>query len=151
MSFIRINDERTKLSSITSYCEMQNMSAEDEARLTPLERAEYEAKRHALAIFCDHPQQNTRSIQTFPTQEALQEALARLDAALPHHHRMNEWRMNLANVVRVRPETDHDGRPLIILSTPHSHVYVREEDATKRTELLAQIDAKLEQMYSRDI
>ncbi len=148
MDFIRINDERVKISNITSYCEMQFMISDEElASMPSYRREELEAQRYALSIFCDGPRQNERAHCTFKNQEELNAALARLDAALPKFFRANEWRTNLANVVCVSITTEEeDGSTSVLLRTPFSVIHVRANDETKRNELLARIDSALESL-----
>jgi hypothetical protein len=148
MDFIRINDERVKISNITSYCEMQFMITDEELADMPAYRRErLESQRYALSIFCDGPRQNERAHCIFKDQEELDAALARLDAALPKFFRANEWRTNIANVVRVSVTTEEDdGSTSILLHTPLSVIHVRENDETKRNELLARIDSTLESL-----
>lgn len=148
MDFIRINDNRVKLSHITSYCEMQNRISEEELASAPAHvRERYEKLRYSLSIFCDGAR-NSQVRGIFNSEEELQAALARLDAALPKFFRVDEWRVNLSQIVSLGVENDPDeeDQKTILLHTERSTIHVRAHEEQKRNEILARIDAALESL-----
>ncbi len=143
MSFIRINNTRLRIASIFAFCRM-NDDVTDLESLSPRARAHVEKIRYSLKVFYSSDNKRSDELCAFPTEAALEEALAKLDKALPHFFHEKGWRLSLSTVLAVAPAVEHEQDPGVALLYPAGGICLDESDPEKLEALFARLDAALE-------